>query len=270
MTDNSNKAESLYPFLDEGERDVFGLVARRKPLKEIAERVGLSRSQISNMVHEVRFALGANDDLMDDYFDLLEQWQAANGYSILGEPLHEIEVTEKVEPLRVDSKKVQALEEIERTSNPDEMRALAGSLMKLADAIDQDWSPDHASMEYFWPSTAARIERNSLELAKKATLLIRQAKMRERYLPPELIGEPVWNMLLDLFVQFAGGAKVSSKSLCIAADCPATSALRHIKRIEAAGLIERIPSPKDGRVMLFSLTKTGVVAVGRALERLTV
>jgi DNA-binding MarR family transcriptional regulator len=94
--------------------------------------------------------------------------------------------------------------------------------------------------------------------------------MRNKYLPDAMLGEPTWNMLLELFCQFAGGASMSTKSLCIAAECPESTALRHIDRLEESGLIRRFRSPADGRVTLADLTKRGVVGIGRVLERVSI
>lgn len=270
MAKKNFRLDTLLSHLSGGERDILGLVAKRKPLEEIAERVGLTPDQIRERVHDARFAFGANDDLVDDYLRLLDEWETATGDGILVDHVNDIAAKARNNTPSDSERKLKTLEEIERTCTPDEMRGLASSLMKLADAIDQDWRPENVSGDYHWPTTAARIEQNSLELAKRATLLLKQAKMREKYLPPELIGEPVWNILLDLFIQFSGGAKVSSKSLWIAADCPATSALRYIKRLESLGLIERHEMKSDGRVSLYGLTKRGLVAVGCTLERMRI
>ncbi|AOL93928.1 DNA repair protein RadC [Porphyrobacter sp. LM 6] len=72
-------------------------------------------------------------------------------------------------------------------------------------------------------------------------------------------------MLIELFVQFAGGAKVSTKSLCIISGIPDTTALRLIDKLDEAGLIKRTSSQADKRVTLVELTREGVVAVGNAL-----
>ena len=264
------KLERLLPYLQNGERTVVELISRRKPIDEIAERVGLPEAHIKKIIRKARFAFGANDDLVDDYLRLLENWSGQSGENLLAE----FALGSASEDLLIrkdpKQKKQKVISDIESNWTPDEMRGLAASLMRLADAIDQDWSPERVRAVYSWPSSAARFERNSLELAKKATLLLRQAKMREKYLPKELLGEPAWNILLDLCIQFAGGAKVSSTSLCIAADCPQSTALRYLAKLEGEGLIEREDSPMDGRVTLYGLTKQGVIAMGRLLESMSV
>nr|WP_237440899.1 MarR family transcriptional regulator [Erythrobacter ramosus] len=73
-------------------------------------------------------------------------------------------------------------------------------------------------------------------------------------------------MLLELFVQFSGGAAVSTKSLIKVSRAPPTTAFRQIDRLEREGLIKRRTSDVDQRVTLIDLTRKGVVAVGCALE----
>lgn len=151
---------------------------------------------------------------------------------------------------------------------PKEMRKLAASLLRLADDIDRGWSDEKNGLSYFSMSKAGRIERNAFELAKVAHLEARKAKLRERYLEQDLLGEPAWNIPFELFQQFAGGVKVSTKSLQLIAGCPETTALRVIDRLEDAGLVERSASESDKRVTLIALTRLGVVKVGSTLQEL--
>lgn len=157
------------------------------------------------------------------------------------------------------------LEAVSRGMSPSAMRTLAGKLMRLADSIDQKWEPTSARAMYHRKTQAGKIERNALHLARTAIRVRELGRRRERYLPPELLGEPAWQMLIELFVQFAGGAKVSTKSLCIISGIPDTTALRLIDKLDEAGLIKRTSSQADKRVTLVELTREGVVAVGNAL-----
>jgi len=160
------------------------------------------------------------------------------------------------------------LDEVAASFKPDEIRDLADSLLKLADSIDQNWTgpqPEHISI-FRWPNHRRRIARNALELAKQAKLDSIRRQGRQKFLPKDLLGEPAWDMLLDLFQQYAGGAKVSVSSLCIASGCPQTTALRYIAALEDAGLVRRVPSQADKRVVFVELTDDRKVAMGRTLE----
>ena len=106
-------------------------------------------------------------------------------------------------------------------------------------------------------------------LAFSAAKEERRAKLREEMIGADLVGIPAWNMLLELFKQFAGQAKVSTKTLQIVANCPETTALRIIDKLEERGLVIRSHSDGDRRVTFVELTKDGVTRVGTVLERLS-
>lgn len=61
-------------------------------------------------------------------------------------------------------------------------------------------------------------------------------------------------MLLDLYVARLRGTKVSVKSLCIVANTPSTTALRHIADLVKNGEIDRTPDPADHRRVFLGLS----------------
>lgn len=198
-----------------------------------------------------RPGLGVNDGLSDDFIAFAENWESDGGESILAaEPCPSPQL---------------ALDAIAGQFSAGQMRQLGASLMKLADALDDNWNPEEVRSTYHWLSQAGRIERCSLQLSQVAVRMRLAASRRRRHLSAEWFGEPAWEMLLELFIQFAGGARVSTKSLVIASGAPNTTGLRVIDRLEEAGLVERSPSQTDKRVTLVSLTRQGVVAVGTVL-----
>lgn len=150
---------------------------------------------------------------------------------------------------------------------PEEIRHLAATLLRLADSLDQDWDSANQHSIFRWPSHLARIERNAANLAVKARIISEQRDQRRQFIGSELLGEPAWDMLLDLFMQYAGGAKVSTTSLCIASRVPGSTALRYISLLEQAGLVARSQSDFDRRVTFVGLTEAGVLAVGKYLEQ---
>jgi hypothetical protein len=198
-----------------------------------------------------RPSVGANDGQADDFIALAENWQGPDGEPILP----------KQRPALPDL----TLEAIAGQFSAGQMRQLGATLFKLADALDDNWSPEGVQSSYRWLTMAGKIERSSLRLAQVATSMRAVARRRTRHLSGEWFGEPAWEMLLELFIQFAGGARVSTKSLAIASGAPDTTALRIMDRLEAAALITRSPSQMDKRVTLVSLTQKGVVAVGSVL-----
>lgn len=72
-------------------------------------------------------------------------------------------------------------------------------------------------------------------------------RLRGRHLPGLSLGEPAWDILLDLAIAQYWRRETSVTSLCIAADVPSTTALRWINSMTKEGLIVRRPCQRDGR-----------------------
>jgi DNA-binding MarR family transcriptional regulator len=95
------------------------------------------------------------------------------------------------------------------------------------------------------------------KLAVIATSIYQARRRRLQYFDEALFAEPAWDMLLDLFVNKALGRRVSTTSLCLAADVPQSTGLRYIRLLEDKGLVKRVPAPDDGRLILVELTQPG-------------
>jgi DNA-binding MarR family transcriptional regulator len=273
-------------FLSGSERDFLTALRSCQSIHSVAKSTGLSPRIVAGAIRSMRLVLAVNDGPVDDFLNLVETWDADGLEGFLFPEKTSPEADPRDDYVRsigetkgdggaiprdeTSLKKRKIIDAIERDWSPREIHDLGASLIHLADALDQNWSAEAVQSSFHWPSAARQIERNALELAKKALLIKRQLTMRKKYLPEAMLGEPTWNMLLELFCQFAGGARVSTKSLCIAAECPESTALRHIERLEEAGLIRRFRSQMDARVTLAELTKQGVVSVGRVLERFSI
>ena len=151
---------------------------------------------------------------------------------------------------------------------PQEIRKLGDALVRLANELDGNTDgPTRAVFD--WPLNINWVERNAATLARKAQMLWDQRDRRRQFIDNELLGEPAWDMLLDLFAQFAKGAKVPTTSLCLASRVPLSTALRYVNLLENAGYVKRSQSEFDGRVTLVSLTEHGAMSLGLYLERYT-
>lgn len=96
-----------------------------------------------------------------------------------------------------------------------------------------------------------RRQRRRVAAAIKAHLL------RRDLLGPDLVGDPCWEMLLDLHENALMGRPVSVSSLCSVVALPATTALRRLGDMVAAGLVTRIRDSNDARRVLIGLSETG-------------
>jgi len=115
---------------------------------------------------------------------------------------------------------------------------------ELMEAGDDEQYDDESSNR-----TAIEYARDILALRRKRDRLFRLRPASRR-----LFGEPVWDMLLDLYISDTEGRKVSVSSLCIASAGPPTTALRAIKTLIYEGYIDRKDDPEDGRRIWVSLT----------------
>ena len=92
------------------------------------------------------------------------------------------------------------------------------------------------------------LKQKALENAQKLWLLRRN---REAMFSASghclSFGEPIWDMLLDLYISESIGRKISISSLCLAAHVPQTTALRYLGEMLDARLVLRVDDPRDLR-----------------------
>lgn len=99
--------------------------------------------------------------------------------------------------------------------------------------------------------TPAPLESQIVDWARE---LYRRRRHREQLFRCGLFSDPVWDILLDLFIAQSENRSICVSSACIGASVPTTTALRHINYMIDAGLLNRIPHPNDSRSRLLELT----------------
>jgi hypothetical protein len=97
---------------------------------------------------------------------------------------------------------------------------------------------------------------------------IRARRLRERYFPADLFGDPAWDMLLDLLLAELEHRRVPVSSLCIAAAVPSTTALRWIGQMTAQGLLLREADALDRRRSYIKLSADAGIRMRRLLGTL--
>lgn len=93
--------------------------------------------------------------------------------------------------------------------------------------------------------------------------IIRQRQARARFFDADLFADPAWDILLDLTAARGEGKRVSVTSLCIAAQVPATTALRWIGQMIDAGILVRAQDPDDRRRAFIELSDRAADAMAR-------
>jgi hypothetical protein len=91
-----------------------------------------------------------------------------------------------------------------------------------------------------------------------------------RHFPGDFFGDPTLMILLDLFVAGGTGRELSVGTCCLASGAPHATALRRLRLLENASLIERRPHPEDARssvVRLAPSARTALAAWIADLER---
>lgn len=116
-------------------------------------------------------------------------------------------------------------------------QTFSGGLLARAWAEDERASPD--------------------DLLACASLDYQSRRRRHKFLPHELLGEPGWDMLVDLFIASLQQRQISVSSACLASGVPQSTALRWLNQIERLGLVERTASKHDHRVVLVKISDQG-------------
>jgi hypothetical protein len=91
--------------------------------------------------------------------------------------------------------------------------------------------------------------------------LVANRQARARFFDAELFGDPAWDMLLDLTAADCEGGQVSVTSLCIAANVPATTALRWLTQMVESGIFIRVPDPAGKRRAFIALSDRSLTAM---------
>ena len=91
---------------------------------------------------------------------------------------------------------------------------------------------------------------------------------RHQFFDNGLFGEPAWDILLILYWAEMEQLRLTVSNVCEAAHVPPTTALRWISKLEADGMILRVPHPYDGRVFRLSLSGHVVERMNQLMDRI--
>ncbi|USU06637.1 MarR family transcriptional regulator [Sphingomonadaceae bacterium OTU29MARTA1] len=88
------------------------------------------------------------------------------------------------------------------------------------------------------------------------------------FLPRDLLVDPAWDMMIDLFIARCTAERLCVKDLILLSGESPASAMRRIDRLQHAGLIERQADPADHRRVHVGLTEAGQTAMAAMLAHL--
>lgn len=95
---------------------------------------------------------------------------------------------------------------------------------------------------------------NHTQLARR----IKSARnQRDRFFDANLFSEPVWDMLLTLYIADTEGYRMGISDVSEACNIPSTTGLRWIGRLQELDLVQRYRHPTDGRIIFLALTPAG-------------
>lgn len=140
------------------------------------------------------------------------------------------------------------------SSTAQNIAALSADARRIAEALDR--LARAADVDEDVPVSPALVRR-----------LIRLRRDRERHFPAEIFADPAWDMLLDLIAARMEGTNVPVSSLCVAAAVPTTTALRWIRTLTEAGLLERRTDAVDARRSFVTLSDTAHAGILAWLRR---
>ena len=112
---------------------------------------------------------------------------------------------------------------------------------------------------------ALALERTKKELRRVKSGLKAQ-KVQRKIFGVELVANPCWDMLLDLYEKMLLNRPVSVSSLALASGVPITTALRRMGKLEQLGLVRRGKDVADARRVFVELTDAGLDRLGRYFE----
>ena len=147
------------------------------------------------------------------------------------------------------------------------MRAVVDWLPGAPSGFDEDGSARHDELLAVSTETdqALALDRTKKELRRVKSAL-RAQKMQRKMFGTELVANPCWDMLLDLYEKMLLNRSVSVSSLALASGVPVTTALRRMGKLEEMGLVRRGKDLADARRVFVELTDVGIDQLGQYLE----
>ncbi|MDQ3185074.1 MAG: hypothetical protein M3Q16_01135, partial [Pseudomonadota bacterium] len=96
---------------------------------------------------------------------------------------------------------------------------------------------------------------DAVSWARTVRQLISSRQRRYRFFPSDMFADPAWDILLELYLAELEQRRVAVSTLCVAAEVPATTALRWTNTLVDRGMLCRRPDILDRRRIYIELTQ---------------
>lgn len=91
-------------------------------------------------------------------------------------------------------------------------------------------------------------------------------RTRSKFFEPWMLASPTWDILLELALAALEGEIVSISSICALTEFPTSTALRHVRLLESAGMISRETDQADRRRALLRIEPDALSRMQRYFE----
>ena len=137
---------------------------------------------------------------------------------------------------------------------PEKLREMGSQLIEMAEALE---TTVESAFRFTRAHPSESVTMTKPHLAQQAEDEYRLRRIRIPGLEDTLLGEPAWDILLDLFIQQTKGRLVSASSACIASTAPMTTALRYLRLLEDNNLVVSSRASHDERMRMVELSQDG-------------
>lgn len=147
-----------------------------------------------------------------------------------------------------------------------EIVARLESLISLVRDTEPELEPADPCLPPAQSHSGVAERRTAITAAAKD--LYRARRRRERHFAHLscAFGEPIWDLMLDLFVAQRERRPISISSACLAANVPATTGLRWLQHMEINSIVVRVPDPVDRRRAYVRLADPVELAMERYID----
>ncbi|MDH4744024.1 hypothetical protein OMP43_08355 [Sphingomonas sp. CBMAI 2297] len=122
--------------------------------------------------------------------------------------------------------------------------------LKLDDLAQQSVEQINASATIFSANLSDSLSASDVKLA------LSRSQSRPNFGAPDLFGNALWSLMLELLLAEMDGEAVPVSNACISLGGPQSTAIRLLNCIEKRGLVVSQPDPSDGRRRLLRLAES--------------